>query len=96
VHDVFAIYERPEDPAAFDQHYAEVHVPKALAMPDLVELTWGKVEGDGEGPYLICRMTYPDAATAAASLSSPAGEAAVADLAAFASAGVAVYDVPRS
>jgi len=97
MYDVFAIYSKPADPAAFDKHYAEVHIPLAQAMPDLVELTWGKVDGgDESAPYLICRMTYPDAATAAASLSSSQGRAAVADLAHFAAAGVSVYNVVRS
>lgn len=97
MYDVFAIYSRPADPAAFDKHYVEVHLPIARTMPHLAELTWGKVEGgDESAPYLVCRMSYPDASTAAQSLASPEGKAAVADLEKFAAAGVAVYHVPRS
>lgn len=99
MYDVLAVYARPADPDAFDTHYAQVHATKVLAMPNLLEFTWGRVapaEEDHEtGPYLIARMTFADADAAADAMASEAGRDAVADLASFAMAGVVVHNVPR-
>jgi hypothetical protein len=43
----------------------------------------------------VARMTYRSAEDAVTSLSGPEGQAAVADLATFAQAGVQVLNVPR-
>ncbi len=96
MHDVFAIYARPADPEAFDHYYATVHVPLTLAMPDMAEFTWGKVDSSDAGaPYVIARMTWADLDSANRSLGSEQGAAAVDDLANFAEAGVVVHHVPR-
>jgi len=97
VYDVVVLYDRPTDPAAFDEHYRQVHVPLVQAMPLVTEFTWGRVEStDPTGTYLVARMTYRSAEDASASLSGPEGQAAVADLASFAQAGVQVLNVPRA
>lgn len=99
MHDVIVLYNRPADPAAFDAHYRGTHVPLVDALPNLREFAWGKVVGDtdsDEGYYLVARMSYHDAAEAAASMDSDAGKAAVADLANFAQAGVTVLNVDRA
>ena len=97
MYDVVVLYDRPTDPAAFDEHYRQVHVPLVEAMPLITEFAWGKVEStDSAGTYVVARMTYRSAEDATASLSGPAGQAAVADLATFAQAGVRVLNVPRA
>ncbi|MCW2537188.1 MAG: hypothetical protein JWQ26_2887 [Modestobacter sp.] len=97
MYDVVVLYDRPTDPAAFDEHYRQVHVPLVEAMPLVAEFTWGKVEPtDPAGTYVVARMTYRSAEDAATSLSGPEGQAAVADLATFAQAGVQVLNVPRT
>ncbi len=96
MYDVFAVYARPSEPAAFDAHYVDVHVPKVMAMPNLLDFAWGKVaEGGENGPYLIARMTFANAEAAAEAMSSDVGRVAVADLDSFAMAGVVVHNVPR-
>ena len=71
-------------------------MPLVEAMPLVTEFTWGKVEStEPSGTYVVARMTYRSAEDAATSLSGPEGQAAVADLAAFAQAGVQVLNVPR-
>lgn len=94
MHDVIVLYNRPVDEEAFDAHYRVTHVQLVNALPQLREFAWGKVV-DGEY-YLVARMTYDNAADAAASMESPAGVAAVEDLANFADAGVTVLNVDRS
>ncbi|HJT93475.1 MAG TPA: EthD family reductase, partial [Mycobacterium sp.] len=39
---VSVCYHQPVDPAAFDAHYTDVHVPIALKVPGLVSLSTGK------------------------------------------------------
>lgn len=89
---LFACYHRPEDPAAFDRHYADVHAGLGLALPGLRSFT-GAHPGpapDGSAPayYFIAQLTFDDADALGAALSGPEGAAAVADLANFAGAGV--------
>ncbi|MGY1664109.1 EthD family reductase [Geodermatophilus sp. SYSU D00705] len=92
--DVFAIYASPEDPAAFDAHYRDVHAPLTRAMPGLLEFTWG--HGDDPSAYVVARMTFASGDAADAAFTSPEGAAAAADLATFAGAGVSLVRVPRA
>jgi uncharacterized protein (TIGR02118 family) len=92
--DVIVIYGPPADPAAFDRHYEDVHVPLAKAMPNLIgfEITRGPVAAqNGPGAHLIARLRYPSVADLEAALSSPEGVAAVDDLGNFADGGVTLY-----
>ncbi|MGE2834043.1 EthD family reductase [Mycobacterium sp. SMC-4] len=93
MHDVIVLYNRPADPEAFDAHYRNTHIPLVDELPNLREFAWGKVV-DGD-VYLVARMTYDNAAEAAASMESAAGVAAVDDLGNFAHAGVTVLNVDR-
>jgi uncharacterized protein (TIGR02118 family) len=94
VNKLYAFYGSPDDPAAFDKHYRDVHTPLVLAMPNLVGFAVSRrmaapAEGEPEH-YVIAEMTFRDTAGMEASLASPEGEAAVADLANFATGGVTV------
>lgn len=97
MHDVIVLYKHPADPAAFDAHYRQTHVPLVDKLPELREFAWGHVtDADRQADtYLVARMTYADADAAAQSMASPAGEAAVDDLANFAGAGATVLNVTR-
>jgi uncharacterized protein (TIGR02118 family) len=103
VNKLYAFYGIPDDPAAFDTHYRDVHTPLVLAMPNLVGFAVSRrmaapAEGEPEH-YLIAEMTFRSSGEMEASLSSPEGAAAVADLANFATGGVSVmpaaHDVVR-
>lgn len=94
---VIVLYGTPEDPVAFDRHYAEVHTPLTTAMPKLAgfEISRGPVTAapDDEAPYLVATLSYACDEDLAASLASPEGQAAVADLANFASGGVRILTI---
>ncbi len=90
-------YGQPDDPAAFDQHYAETHAPLALAIPNLRRFEAGKVLGTPDGSdapyYFIAELYFDDAASLGASMATPEGEAAGADVASFASGGATLMTV---
>jgi uncharacterized protein (TIGR02118 family) len=86
-----AVYAHPEDPEAFLAHYRDVHVPLAAKMPNVREVGWLRSETpDGTKPphFVVAVLRWDTREDALAALGSPEGEAAVADLANFAGAGV--------
>ena len=90
-------YHHPADPDAFMEHYRSVHAPLAGQMPDLAAYTYGVCESlDGSKPeyFLTAVLDWPAKEAALASLGSPQGQEASADLATFAQAGVSIvtYD----
>lgn len=96
MHDVIVTYHSIPDREAFVTHYREVHVPLVQTLPELHEFAWGFVSDPQPGePKLIARMTYASREAADRSFASPAGVAAVADVANFATEGVAVLHVTR-
>ena len=91
---LFAIYQQPKDPAAFDSYYFGTHVPLAKTIPGLLgyEVTRGDVMGMGgkHGVYLVAVLEFASMADIGAAMASPQGQATAADLGNFASAGVDV------
>lgn len=89
-----ALYNHPEDVAAFDKHYDTVHAPIARKIPGLLRYTVSRPGPDAEGnkpPYhLVAVLDFADEATFGAGMGGPEGQAAVADLPNFAGAGVAL------
>ena len=89
---LFAMYQQPKDPAAFDTYYFNTHMPLAKTVPGLrsYEVTRGDVMGMGgqHGVYLVAVLEFDSMAAIAAGMGSPQGQATAADLANFASAGV--------
>lgn len=89
---LFAIYQQPKDATAFDDYYFNKHVPLAKTIPGLLsyEVTQADVMGmAGKHPvYLIAVLEFASMAAIQLALTSPEGQAAAADLANFASAGV--------
>lgn len=87
------LYGTPVDPAAFRRHYEEVHLPLARELPGAIEQSV-TLEVDnlaGEHPvFAIFRARFTTRAALDAALASPAGQAAQADVPAFASGGVTI------
>ncbi|WIM09180.1 EthD family reductase [Enhydrobacter sp.] len=86
------MYRAPKDPAAFDRHYFETHVPLAKRTPGLrkYEVSQGPVTTPA-GPsayHLVALLHYDDVAAIQKALASAEGQAAVADLQGFATGGV--------
>ncbi len=93
-----ALYSHPEDAAAFDQHYREVHAGLAAKLPGLKKFT---VSRPGPGPdgakpsyHLIATLFWDSAEEFQAALGAPEGEAVTADLPKVAGAGVDIMTGP--
>lgn len=87
-----ALYRKPADTAAFDDYYFNRHVPLAKTIPGVqrYEVSVGGVGAvAGESPYhLAAIIGFAGMNELQGALASPQGQAAAADLANFASAGV--------
>ncbi len=89
---LLVLYGHPEDPAAFDKYYHEIHIPIAKKMKGLKKWNIGKVQGtpDGKPPeyYYVADLYAESREEMEAILASPEGQAAVEDVPKFASGGV--------
>jgi uncharacterized protein (TIGR02118 family) len=89
---LLALYAPPTDPRAFDAHYRNTHLPLAWRVPGVrrIEINAGPVMSlDGPAPYhLVGLLSFDSMEEMQAGLASPEGQAAAADLANFATAGV--------
>ncbi|WP_240157685.1 EthD family reductase [Pseudonocardia broussonetiae] len=95
-----ALYNHPEDPAAFDKHYTEVHAEIAKKIPGILRYTISHPgpgpEGDKPPYYLVAVLDFADEASFGAGMGGEQGQAAVADLPNFAGAGVTLLTGPAN
>lgn len=79
------LYAAPDDAEKFDTYYFETHVPLARAVPGLddVRVTRFQPGPDGSAPayHLMAQLSFADAETMGAALSSEPGKALAADVA---------------
>jgi uncharacterized protein (TIGR02118 family) len=91
---LIALYKKPADSAAFDQHYLTTHIPTAKKIPGLkrYEISTGSVDTPGgESPFhLVAILSFDSKQALMDGLGTPEGKATVDDLANFAQAGVDV------
>jgi uncharacterized protein (TIGR02118 family) len=77
------IYATPKDPAAFDKHYFETHVPLAKKLPGMrrYDVSRGPVATIPGSPrcYLIGTLHFDDLAAIHRAFASPEGQACRAD-----------------
>lgn len=77
------IYDNPHDPAAFETHYRETHVPLAGKIPDLRRAELAKVfpkeDGSPTPAYRVAELYFDDYDTACAAIASPEGQATLKD-----------------
>ncbi|MEO8638596.1 MAG: EthD family reductase [Chloroflexota bacterium] len=91
---LIALYSQPEDPAAFDGHYRDVHAPIVNRYPNLVSMRLTKADGIGGRPaafYLMAEMSFATRADLDEALASDAGRESGRDLRNFAQAGVTLF-----
>jgi uncharacterized protein (TIGR02118 family) len=85
---LIALYAKPEDPAAFDKHYSEVHRPLVERVPGLSRLVVSRgldVPWGAPPPYyLMAEMHFADEAAFKAAMASPENAACGKDLRKFA------------
>jgi uncharacterized protein (TIGR02118 family) len=92
------LYDTPEDPAAFDKHYNEIHLPLAKQVPGLLRYTVSRniapVRG-GKEYYLIAELDWESMEAMQAAFGSEIGQQTAADVPKFAPTGVTsvVYEV---
>ena len=84
---LLVLYNPPEDAAAFDKYYNEIHIPLAKQLPGLVRYTISRNLAANAQYYLIAELDWEDMPSAQAALRSPEGAAATADVAKFATTG---------
>ena len=91
-----ALYQQPEDAAAFDAHYRDVHTPMILRYPRLRALRTARVEPVGPRStayYLMAEMVFDSRGDLDAALGSEAGVESARDLRNFAGTGVTLFVV---
>lgn len=91
---LIAIYDTPDDPDAFWDHYLTVHAPLTRTLPGLQAVNLNRVTADAFGGEprhaLIAEMVFPDRATFDAAMRSPENRALGKDLMSFARGKVTV------
>src|SRR5690349_3062950 len=84
-------YGAPEDPAAFEQHYTNTHVPLVEKIPTLRRFEAGKILGTPDGSpapvYYMAELWFDSPQELEAAMGSAEGQAAGADVANFATGG---------
>jgi uncharacterized protein (TIGR02118 family) len=91
---LIALYSQPEDPAAFDAHYRDVHAPIVRSYPNLLSMRLTKADGVGGRPaayYLMAEMSFATRADLDEALASDPGRESGRDLRNFAQAGVTLF-----
>jgi len=91
---VTALYNHPQNPAAFDEHYQEVHIPLVRKLLGLKGFTITKpttLNPQEPSPYyLMAHLYFEDMGTFQTALQSPEGQAVVNDVRNFATGGVSL------
>ena len=82
MHRITVQYSSPADPAAFDEHYEDRHVPLVRGLPGLKSFTLSRPRPLGtDAPYLVAEMWFEDAEALKTALRSPEMAAAAQDAA---------------
>jgi uncharacterized protein (TIGR02118 family) len=88
---VVVLYKTPKDPAAFEKHYAETHIPLAKKMPGLrkFQISRGPVATPAgpSGIHLTAILSFDSMAAVQNAFGSAEGKATAADVPKFASGG---------
>lgn len=84
------LWDTPSDPAAFDRHYREVHIPLARKLPGLRRYSLSRnavaIRG-GEPFYLVAELEWDTMDDLHAAFGSEQGQATAADVAELATGG---------
>ena len=92
---MLVLYNHPEDPAAFDRHYNEIHIPLAKQIPRLVRYTVSRNLSKDAPYYLVAELDWEDMDAFRAAVSSPIAAESAADVKKFATGGSStlIYEV---
>ena len=84
---LIALYSKPQDTEAFDQHYVDVHTPLVKKLPGLRRLEVSKITGapiGGSKYYLVAEMYFDNQQAVDSAMASLEGRASAKDLMSFA------------
>jgi uncharacterized protein (TIGR02118 family) len=87
------LYGHPDDPEAFEDYYANNHMPLVAKIPNMQRFESGRVAtpDGGEPPYhRLAELWFEDASVMQESLDSPEGRDATGDLPNFATGGATI------
>ncbi|MCL6596590.1 MAG: EthD family reductase [Firmicutes bacterium] len=93
---LLVLFRRPQDTAAFERHYREVHLPLARKIPGLRSLRVDRTVGGDPALreyHLVSRLEFDSLEALRAALRSPEGQAAGNDLAQFARDGYKILQL---
>ena len=82
-----AVYDKPDDPVAFDRHYRKVHIPlaKQLSRPRRYTVSRNPAPTrDREAYYLIAELDWDDMTGLQHAFQTPEGHACADDVATLA------------
>jgi uncharacterized protein (TIGR02118 family) len=89
------LYGHPTDPAAFEEYYANNHVPLVEKIPNLRQLEAGKIIAtpDGSEPpyYWIADLYFESVEQLQSGMASSEGQAAAEDIQNFATGGATLF-----
>ena len=84
---LIALYKKPDDVEAFEQHYTQVHMPLIAKVPHMLSASSSKAFGAPRGEaayYRIAEMVFADRASFDKAMASDENRAAGKDLMSFA------------
>jgi uncharacterized protein (TIGR02118 family) len=91
---IVVLYGQPSDPAAFEDHYANTHLPLAAKIANVQRFEAGRVVAtpDGGDPayYRIAELWFNSQEDLQAAMASPEGQETTADISNFASGGATI------
>lgn len=59
---LIALYKKPADVEAFEQHYTQIHIPLIEKIPGIRKTEWSRITASptGEAPYYMLYEMYFD------------------------------------
>ena len=91
---IVVLYGPPTEPAAFEDYYANTHLPLAAKMPNVERFEASRVVGTPDGSdapyYRIAELWFDSQDALQATMASPEGKGTVADIPNFATGGATV------
>jgi len=90
-----ALYKRPEDVVAFQQHYQNTHMPIVMKTPGLIkaeaEMVTSTFMGKPDDYYMLARMYYKNSEDFKTAMRSEENKTTGKDLISFAKGKVSLY-----